>query len=294
MHDYGAILSQLSKLRQHGAGSKWQWSAICPAHNDGRPSLSLKIGDEGCLIAKCWSGCTFAAIVAATGTKSTDWFPPKDNQERGRTVQKKVAATYDYRDEAGNLVYQKLRYEPKEFAFRRPDGSDGWAWNMNGVEHVLYRLPELIASAKVDDGKQLPPVIVVEGEKDVESLRALGYIATTCDGGAGGWSHDLGAALKGRRVVVIPDNDAPGRRYARDVAGSLLLWGAESVRVVYLPGLGDGGDVTDWLTDGLPTVTRDPGSLRRALNDYIRAYPEWKPFMPVYGSGLEKTKSRAA
>src|SRR4051794_22411455 len=99
----------------------------------------------------------------------------------------RIVATYDYRDERGQLLYQAVRYEPgldgepKTFRQRRPDGKGGWVNNLRGARRVLYRLPELLAAPP----EQL--VFVVEGEKDVENLRAVECVATTNAMGAGKW-----------------------------------------------------------------------------------------------------------
>ena len=63
------VLSALSGVRE--AGNHWQ--ARCPAHDDRKPSLSVKDGERG-VIVKCWSGCTFASIVEAMGLKASDLF----------------------------------------------------------------------------------------------------------------------------------------------------------------------------------------------------------------------------
>ncbi|MBA7632893.1 hypothetical protein ES703_40449 [subsurface metagenome] len=59
-----------------------------------------------------------------------------------------IVATYDYRDESGELLYQVVRYEPKDFRQRRPDGKGGWIWNLNNTRRVLYRLQELLTADK--------------------------------------------------------------------------------------------------------------------------------------------------
>ena len=65
---------------------------------------------------------------------------------------RRIVATYDYRDEAGELVFQVVRYEPKDFRQRRPDGQGGWTWQVKGVRQVPYRLFELRANAADDPG----------------------------------------------------------------------------------------------------------------------------------------------
>lgn len=159
----------------------------------------------------------------------------------------KIVATYDYRDEAGKLLFQVVRYatksptDPKVFSQRRPspDGKGGWVDNVNGVRRVLYHLPELLANDQAQ-------VFIVEGEKDADRLASLGLIATTNSGGAGKWLDGYADSLRGRNVVILPDNDAPGRRHAAKVRQS-LQGVAASVKTLSLPGLPPKGDVSDWL-----------------------------------------------
>jgi putative DNA primase/helicase len=161
----------------------------------------------------------------------------------------RIVATYDYRDEEGGLLYQVVRYEPgfdgepKTFRQRRPDGKGGWVNGLRDVRRVLYRLPELLAAPR----DRL--VFVVEGEKDADRLHAEGLLATTNAMGAGKWRPEYAEALHARHVVILPDNDEPGRAHAQAVARSLAD-AAASLKVVELPGLPPKGDVSDWL--GMP------------------------------------------
>ncbi len=156
-----------------------------------------------------------------------------------------IESSYDYRDESGELLFQVVRLTPKGFRQRRPDGKGGWIQNLNGTRRVLYRLPELLKASMQDY------VFVVEGEKDCDRLWAEGIAATTSPMGAGNWRDDYAMSLKGRLVAIIPDNDAPGRKYAEKVATS-LHGVAGDTRIVQLPGLEEHGDVSDWLDKGGP------------------------------------------
>jgi hypothetical protein len=60
---------------------------------------------------------------------------------RGNNTAAQIVATYDYTDEAGKLLFQTVRYQPKDFAQRQPDGKGGWIWNLKGARRVLYRQP---------------------------------------------------------------------------------------------------------------------------------------------------------
>ena len=191
-----------------------------------------------------------------------DLYPEKPRKRTNGRDRGKIVTAYNYRDEGGKLLYQAVRIEPKDFRQRRPtNGHEGppWTWNVKGVRKVPYRLPELLQA----DGA----VYVVEGEKDVDALARTGLIATCNVGGAGKWSPDLSPHLEGRPVAILPDNDAPGRKHAAQVADALQGI-ASSVKVVELPELPDKGDVSDWLGNG--------GSVS-ALFKLVETAPAWTP-----------------
>ena len=157
----------------------------------------------------------------------------------------KIAATYDYRDEAGDLLFQVCRMDPKSFRQRRPDATapGGWAWSVKNVRPVPYLLPGIV------EAPAEAAVYVVEGEKDAEALARLGLTATCNAGGAMKWRPELSQHLAGRHVVILPDNDLAGELHAGNVAAS-VFGVAASVRIVTLPGLPAKGDVSDWLAAG--------------------------------------------
>lgn len=153
-----------------------------------------------------------------------------------------VAAVYAYQDPAGETVYETVRYDPKKFLQRRPDGT----WNLNGTERVPYRLPELLAAAG-----QGRPAYVVEGEKDADRLAELGLVATTSAGGAAWtWPAEWAEHFRGCSVVaVIADNDDAGRAAARQRA-QVIATVVPEVRCLVMPGVAEKGDVSDWLAAG--------------------------------------------
>jgi hypothetical protein len=174
------------------------------------------------------------------------------HHENGAGARPKIAATYGYTDEHENLLFQVVRLDPKTFRQRRPAGPDdppdkvknGWVWSVKGVRHVLFRLPELIEALALKRR-----VFIVEGEKDVLTLQRHGIPATCNPGGAGKWRAEFAVHLVGADVVIVPDNDAPGREHAEAIARS-LTGKAAHIRVVDLPGLPDKGDVSDWFAAG--------------------------------------------
>lgn len=215
------------------------WISRCPAHEDRKPSLTIGQGEDGRALLHCQAGCTVEDVVANLALAMADLFVEGSRPEgRGR-----IAAQYDYRDEARNLLYQVVRLEPKDFRQRRPIPGAGWDWKIGNVRKVLYRLPELVAAPKD------ATVYVVEGEKDADRLTALGLAATTNAGGAGKWRLEYSEFLRDRVVVILPDNDEPGAGHATLVARALHGIAAD-VRIVKLPGLPPKGDVSDWLSAG--------------------------------------------
>lgn len=163
---------------------------------------------------------------------------------KGSGSGKRQVAAYDYTTAEGDLVFQVVRYEPKDFRQRRPDGNGAWLWKMAGVQRVIYALPKVAEAIETGN-----PVFVVEGEKAADKLAGLGLAATCSPAGANKWKAEHSAFLVGADVVILPDNDEPGRSHAAMVAAS-LRGKAASIRVLTLPGLPDKGDVADWLANG--------------------------------------------
>lgn len=145
--------------------------------------------------------------------------PPKDIPKKKPKLT--LVDTYEFRDALGNLLFQKQRFVDedgrKTFRQRRIDQETGeWVSNLDGVDKVLYNLPRICAAR--DAGKT---IWVVEGEKDANTLIALGYDATTMPGGAGKWLDIHTEALAGANVVVVADNDDVGRKHAVNVSEKL-------------------------------------------------------------------------
>jgi hypothetical protein len=233
--------------------SEGKWMARCPAHDDARRSLSIARGEKG-IVVHCFAGCSPEQIVDGLGLKLSNLFDrpasePGNHERIGDNDLPGLVAKYDYVDESGSLLFQVLRLVGKRFRQRRPDRQEpgGWAWNLKGVRRVPYRLPEVLKAP------QDRTIHLVEGEKDVETLRTEGLLATTNPGGASSSSLWKTApfrdAIRGRHVAIIPDNDDPGRAHAL-AAAKALTGVAASVKVLNLPGLPEKGDVSDWLQSG--------------------------------------------
>jgi putative DNA primase/helicase len=227
------ILGRLHAVGRRGSGCE----AACPAHGDRNSSLPITVGDRGQLLLHDFAGCAVEDTLRAVGPDVRDLHPD------GGRLRAEIIAAYDCRDQASAPLHRTVRYRSKDFRQRRPDGPGGWTWNLQGVARVLCRLPELLAADPA------PPRRVVEGEEDVDRLAGLGLVATCNAGAAGRWRAEDAAALRGRHVVILPDDDRPGLEHAQRVAES-LAGVAASVKVID-PGdlfaLGDTADVSDRL-----------------------------------------------
>src|SRR5262249_17562014 len=186
---YAAVIAALEERGSVHRGRDWQ----CPAHEDRTPSLGVKEGEDGRALIKCQAGCEPEAIVKALGLSMADLFAEAD-------VERSIAATYDYHDDDGTLLFQVVRYFPKDFRQRRPDGNGGWIWNMQGVRRVPFHVPQLVAGVIEDE-----PIYIVEGEKDVLAVEAVGGVATCNPMGAGKWRSDYAPYFDGAGVIVVMD-----------------------------------------------------------------------------------------
>ena len=167
MRPIADILTTFEGLRPSGQG----YLARCPAHDDHRQSLSIREASDGKVLLKCHAGCATEQVLHAAGLTYSALFPKMATlvPQHARKP-RRIVATYDYTDAQGHLLFQVVRYEPKDFRQRRRDPSDpradrdGWVWNLHGIEPVLYRLPQVLQA--VSAGRV---VFLVEGETSIRS-----------------------------------------------------------------------------------------------------------------------------
>lgn len=229
---YERVTRALAEVtRWQPPNDKGDW--LCPAHNDRSPSLSVNRGNKG-VVLKCQAGCDTTEILRRLNLSMSDLF---DEERNGKPD---IVATYDYVDEEGRLLFQVVRMVPKDFRQRRPAG-DGWEWRIADTRRVLYRLPRVLEA--VQRGYT---VFVVEGEKDVHAVEAVGETATCNAGGAGKWRDEYARMLADAEVVVVADKDEAGRKHARQVAASLDGIAAS----VVVAEAREGKDVADHLAAG--------------------------------------------
>jgi hypothetical protein len=256
------FLSRLNGVVKTGNG----WDACCPCRGDDEnPSLSVAEERDGKILVYCHrgGGCGANEIVTSVGLTLADLMPPservmpmgsfdarKDKPIAVAKPKKKEKLTlvseYDYYDENGVLLFQKRRFVnesgKKTFFQRSPDGVGGWVNNIpDEVPRILYNLPAVIQAKKKGHS-----IWVVEGEKDADTLTAMGGCATTMPNGAGTWKQIHTDALAGATVDIIADNDEAGKKHATYVLSELKKAGCDVV--AWIPP--QGKDVTDFLLLG--------------------------------------------
>jgi hypothetical protein len=209
------------------------------------------------------------AIKTLTGNGLNGSRPQSSTNKPQPGPQGRIVETYDYENETGAMTFQVVRYDPKDFRQRRPKVGGGWIPSLHGVRLVPYHLPELIDAIAFER-----TVFIVEGEKDVDNVIALGAPATCNPRGAGKWANcNIDEHFRGANVVIIADNDPQTRNkktgellthqdgrprfagwdHAYEVAQHLEPV-AESVRLVDLkhvwPQCPEKGDISDWINAG--------------------------------------------
>lgn len=263
---------------------------LCPFHEDKSPSLRIDPAKNvwncsPCRGAKKLHGGDGDAIgfvrkiervgfIDAVRLLAVDLGIEVEIESEPRKV-----ATYRYTDERGALLGLKERWEPghkrdgkpKSFLWRAPDGRPGKPASCN----TLYRLDEVAAA--ISEGQ---PVLVVEGEKCADACAQRGFVATTCEDGAGGkWAPHHARLLEGARVLVLADNDKTGREHAADVLRSLVGI-ADDARPLDLPGLRERADVFDWFAD------HTAGELHALIDAAFAAAPAADALPSVLEPGL--------
>jgi hypothetical protein len=282
----------VTKLRNDGAEpvkTSSGWEARCPAHNDARASLGISEAKDGKALVLCRAGCGTPAVLAKLGLAMADLYP-------SRQASRDAEAIYEYRDAAGDLRYRKIRYPGKKFVQCRPDGEDGWVWGLRSgwyskgqdgwhlvkgardsksqpspeakwfpeTPKLLYRLEAVVTAAA-----RGATVLFVEGEKDCDNADKIDVPATTTGGAAEPWQDSYGEALRGAKVVFIPDADDAGRKLFERYAPNLARYVGD-LRRLDLP---DGfKDLSEWL---------GAGHTRGELDALIAAAPVWNPRGPV-------------
>lgn len=240
-------LSEFLPLLKGVHGSGRQYSARCPAHDDKRQSLSVS-ESGGKIVINCHAGCKAEDVVKSLGLELHDLFANDcSTVQRSEKTQNTAAKPieYFYRDvETGAALFKKIRYPNKAFCWYHKEG-EAWKSGRGGKSPPLYGAYE---------SKRYNVVYLVEGEKDVDSLACRSFHAVSLPDGAGSkWTGTYADYFKGKRVIIIPDNDAPGKKAAEEAARTIAA-AADKIYMLDLSELWadipEHGDITDFITAG--------------------------------------------
>lgn len=271
--DAKLIAAALGRARPAANG---HWLASCPVldhgqgNGDKNPSLSVR-DEDGKLLLKCHGGCSqqdvWAAVrdmgllpetsewvepLAGIGKRLNGHHPPTPRLPVPTTpttpVQVELEQEWLYLDESGVTQFVKQRFRTsdakgKTYKLLRVLEDGTRQASMMGARIIPYRLADVLAA-----DTQRKPVFICEGEKAADALASLGVFACTSHTGAGSWPAANSVWFKDMAVVLVPDNDAPGYRYASLVAAALLPI-AKSVRLLALP-VGHTEDAFEWVAAG--------------------------------------------
>jgi hypothetical protein len=284
------FLDRLEGVRRSGEDHV----ALCPAHKDNSPSLSIKATSDGKILVKCFAGCETHSIVQAMGLEKKDLFADCDDRNAYRPISQNGKSSKVAYQSANDLLKAELGYLGKPsrcWAYHNAEGDsvagavvrwnlpeggktirplrrdpDGWRLGAMPEPRPLYNLPEVVKSEHI---------FITEGEKCADVLIRLGLTGTTSAGGSQAAAKTDWGPLKDKHVFILPDNDAPGIAYAKQVAGLVNAAGAQSIKVVTLPHLPEGGDIADWV--GTNVTDEDVPMLRRDLLTLCDTAPPWRP-----------------
>jgi len=302
------LLSRLEAVTPAGDG---KWKACCPAHEDRNPSLSISAGEDGTALVRCWAGCETESVCQAVGLSMADLFsddrpgassprPAPTKRERKpdatwptcnealRELDRRESRNHrqrvrywTYYDASGSPLGVVVRYETADGnkavipISKQPDGP--WAIKAMPTPRLLYQLPTLADAERV---------YVCEGEKAADAVRGLGLVATTSPGGCKAARKSDWSPLAGKTIIILPDHDEPGERYADDVRELLAkLTPVPSVKIVRLPDLPAGGDAVEWIGAGgtreqLDAMGDDAQPMEiMAATDGLEPWPDLVPFI---------------
>ena len=242
------ILSYFQVMKR-GTGKA---QCICPAHVDREASLTLTDGNDRALIM-CHAGCSAEKVVDAAGLKMSDLFYGDGlAKERWRAYienreKRKIEAVYNYASINGDYAYTKVRLEGKKMLFGILS-NERFAYGLNGKNKKTFNAVYGSISSIKRAIERKEPVFIPEGEKDVNTLVKKGYTAFSC-GGANDWNKNVSELCKDADVIVLADNDDPGKKLAstvvRDLKGT-----AKSIKIIIPMPEVPKADITDYFEAG--------------------------------------------
>ena len=248
-----------------------QWLASCPVAGHGRgngdknPSLSISDGEDGKPLFHCHGGCDQHTVFSTMRDRGLlpelEQRPELLSRIQPPAISRQLEQEWNYTDEEGVVLFIKQRYRTtdskgKDYKLIKVDEAGRRHATMGDARIVPYRLPEMLDA--VGKGRY---VYLTEGEKAADAIISLGSVATTSHAGSGHWPETITQYFVGANVVILPDNDAPGWKYAKRAAAKILPL-AKSVRVIDLGGDDLGDDAYEWIYS--------QGKTRQDLADMVK------------------------
>lgn len=313
------INENLTEIKEYtdDQGNAWLW-AVCPVHGGSRSSFKVSLSSGWCRCMTCGVNGRLWKVLQDNHCSLPD--PPHEDKELFSSLseqttptpmpappqQPKVAksffcagfgmptAEYKYKDAGGNVMYVVTRHErigpdgKKEKCFRQwtadPERPGRFFVGLKNVKRILYNLDMLARQKSGSD------VLIVEGEKDCQTaLKLNAGVATTNNNGSGGWRESFKNCLHvltGQNCFIIPDNDEPGEKRAREIY-AFLHENNINAYILRLPDLPPKGDLTDWVEAGhklnefldLKKAARESQEERQlALTESGKPAPSKEPF----------------
>lgn len=260
-NNIGDILNKLTNVKQIKDN---EWQADCPCGGHSTPQKHLTIGNDGNkALVTCFGGThTYEDICKVLGFDSLTY--SKDNLT-AKEQPKVIKDIYKY-IKNGQVIFETVRFIPKDFRQRRPDGKNGYIWDLKGIELCLYHHDDIKNAVKNGD-----TIYICEGEKDVDRLCDMGFIATCNPMGAGKWLPQYTDTLNGaNQVIIIPDKDDAGRKHAKLILQS-ITGKIKNIKIIEVTG-DTNKDVSDWF---------DNGGILENFNKLIEQTPIYKPIIRI-------------
>ena len=187
----------------------------------------------------------------------------------GPPVQRNEIRRHAYRNDDGVTVRFKVKFSAKYVNWYRifKDGASV-GWQAKKPDDFAPGPYVTAALNPFDPELRGDPLLWPEGERDVDTLSRLNLPAFTFGGVGDGLPSGIEHYLSGRDLVILADNDDPGREHAEKKAAFAHGAGAASIRIVHFPELAPKGDISDFIATG---------STAEQLYDRVSAAPLWKP-----------------
>jgi transposase len=293
------LLPKLSGVRKGGNG----YVARCPSHDDKHQSLSLSESD-GRILINCFAGCTAKEIANKLGLSFSDLFDKRitkpgfytlgHSENRINNVKhpswfvtapgKRIQTVYQYRDADGTLLYENVRFFPKDFRQRQFDAKGKAVWSLEGVKRVPYRLTQLIECG-------LSQVFLCEGEKDADALRDLGFTSSSFKS----WREEFNHYILGKDVIIVSDHDLPGQKQAEEAA-RIAVKAAKTVKMLDLFAERElpeknGPDVSDYIKMCVSDEGLNDREIAERIGREVKKAPVWKDIAEPESSNLFVVKS---